>query len=238
MKWFIISFFLGLFTLSGHQNADAQINHIVVSETKEQKSKKTDLLTFQKEWARIVFEEKNVEKQAQSLQKLIERVEAVLVEKQTDAELRIWLAKLKMEQAQSLGLFNRDSLNKQALELLEQAVLIDPKALDGYGYTMLGHLYHMADRWPFSFGNRVKAKGYFLKALALDPKGLEPNYFYGLYQKEFEGLEAAKPYFEKALQAKQYLDRKVAYEGIKNQVRNAMKDEDTEKKDKKNNGKR
>lgn len=211
-------------------DAYAQSHHIVVSETEAQKSKKTDLLTYQQEWAHLMFEETNKEKQVEGIDTLLERVEKTLKEKPSSADMRIWLAKLKMQKASSLGFFKRDDMNKEALALLEQATLIDPKALDGYGYALLGHLYDTADAWPFSFGNRVKAKGYLLKALALDPDNLEANYFYGLYLKQYEGLDVAKPYFKKALEAKQYPDRKVAYLGLRDMIRDAMKKEEEEKK--------
>ena len=229
MRYFILTvlFYICFMNVSSY----AQTNHIVVSETEAQKAKKTDLLSYQQEWARLTFEEENKEKQQVGFDTLLERVEKTLKEKPSSADMRIWLAKLKMEKASSLGLFKRDDMNKEALALLEQATLINPKALDGYGYALLGHLYNSADVWPFSFGNRVKAKGYLLKALALDPDNLEANYFYGLYLKQYEGLESANPYFKKALEAKQYPDRKTAYLGLRDMIREAMKEEKEEKED-------
>ena len=62
------------------------------------------------------------------------------------------------------------SLAKDAKKALEQALEIDPRALDGSAYTSLGSLYYQVPGWPIGFGNDEKARELLLKALEINPE--------------------------------------------------------------------
>ena len=47
-----------------------------------------------------------------------------------------------------------------------------------FGNT-LGILYHKVPGWPIAFGDDDDEKNYLEKALALNPQGIDPHYFYG-----------------------------------------------------------
>ena len=64
---------------------------------------------------------------------------------------------------------------------LEQAIKLDPTALQGSAYTSLGVLYAKVPGWPIGFGDNKMAKELLLKALAQNPQGIDPNYFYADY---------------------------------------------------------
>ena len=51
--------------------------------------------------------------------------------------------------------------------------------LNGSVYTSLGSLYYQVPGWPIGFGSDKKAESYLKKALAVNPDGMDPNYFYG-----------------------------------------------------------
>ncbi|MHB1245650.1 MAG: tetratricopeptide repeat protein [Sulfuriferula sp.] len=67
---------------------------------------------------------------------------------------------------------------KQARNLLLQAEKINPKAMDGTIYTCLGSLYAKVPGWPVSYGDKDKARKYLEKALKIDPRNIDTNYFY------------------------------------------------------------
>ena len=111
------------------------------------------------------------------------------------------------------------SLVKQAKAIYEQAIQIDGKALDGSAYNSLGVLYYKVPGWPLGFGDKDKAKELLQKALALNPQGIDPNYFFGEYLVETRHADEAIPYLERALQAAPRPGRQVADSGRREEAR-------------------
>ena len=111
------------------------------------------------------------------------------------------------------------SLVKQAKAIYEQAIQIDGKALDGSAYNSLGVLYYKVPGWPLGFGDKDKAKELLQKALALNPQGIDPNYFFGEYLVETRHADEAVPYLERALQAAPRPGRQVADSGRREEAR-------------------
>ena len=110
-------------------------------------------------------------------------------------------------------------LVKQAKADYEQAIQIDAKALDGSAYNSLGVLYYKVPGWPLGFGDKAKAKELLQKALALNPQGIDPNFFYAEYLVETKKADEAVPYLEKALQAPPRPGRQIADAGRREEVR-------------------
>ncbi len=102
---------------------------------------------------------------------------------------------------------------------LEAAAAIDPNALNGSVYTSLGSLYYQVPGWPLSFGDDDQARAYLKKALAINPDGIDPNYFYGDFLLENEDYAAAVKAFEKALEAPARPDRPLADKGRRAEAR-------------------
>lgn len=111
------------------------------------------------------------------------------------------------------------SLVKQAKAVYEQAIQIDGKALDGSAYNSLGVLYYKVPGWPLGFGDKDKAKELLQKALALNPQGIDPNFFYAEYLVETRHADEAVPYLERALQAPPRPGRQIADTGRREEVR-------------------
>ena len=111
------------------------------------------------------------------------------------------------------------SLVKQAKGLYEQAIRIDPKALDGSAYNSLGVLYYKVPGWPLGFGDKDKAKDLLQKALAINPQGIDPNFFYAEYLVETKQSEQATTYLERALQAPPRPGRQIADTGRREEIR-------------------
>lgn len=94
------------------------------------------------------------------------------------AEPMIWEAIVLSSAAKAEGGLGALSKAKQARDLLLAAEKINPTALNGSIYNSLGSLYAKVPGWPIGFGDKKKAKAYFEKALAINPNGIDPNYFY------------------------------------------------------------
>ncbi len=110
-------------------------------------------------------------------------------------------------------------LVKQAKAIYEQAIQIDPKALDGSALNSLGVLYYKVPGWPVGFGDKDKAKDLLQKALSINPNGIDPNFFYGEYLVETKHTAEALPYLERALQAPPRPGRQIADTGRREEIR-------------------
>ena len=80
-------------------------------------------------------------------------------------------------------------------------------------------LYYKVPGWPLGFGDKAKAKELLQKALALNPQGIDPNFFYAEYLVETKQADEAVPYLEKALQAPPRPGRQIADTGRREEVR-------------------
>ncbi len=135
------------------------------------------------------------------------------------SEPLIWEGIIVSSWAGEKGGLGALSLVKQAKAGYEQAIQIDAKALDGSAYNSLGVLYYKVPGWPVGFGDKAKAKDLLQKALALNPNGIDPNFFYAEYLVETKRAEEAVPYLEKALSAPARPGRQIADSGRREEAR-------------------
>jgi Tfp pilus assembly protein PilF len=77
----------------------------------------------------------------------------------------------------------------------------DDAALNGDVYTTLGTLYYKVPGWPIGFGDDKKARDYLERGLALQPTGIDQNYFYGDFLLKLGDKASARIYLTKALNA-------------------------------------
>ena len=110
-------------------------------------------------------------------------------------------------------------LVKQAKAIYEQAIQIDGSALEGSAYNSLGVLYYKVPAWPLGFGDKGKAKELLQKALAINPQGIDPNFFYAEYLTETKHADEALPYLERALHAPTRPGRQIADTGRREEAR-------------------
>jgi tetratricopeptide (TPR) repeat protein len=113
-------------------------------------------------------------------------------------------------------------LVKQARALYEAAIRIDGTALEGSAYNSLGVLYYKVPGWPIGFGDKARAKELLLKALSINPRGIDPNFFYAEYLAEVDQPAEAIAYLERALQAPPRPGRQVADTGRREEARALM----------------
>ena len=138
------------------------------------------------------------------------------------AEPLVWEGIIVSSWAGEKGGLGALGLVKQAKGLYEQAIAINGKVLDGSAYNSLGVLYYKVPGWPVGFGDKAKAKELLQTALALNPKGIDPNFFYAEYLVETKQAEQPLPYLERALQAPPRPGRQVADAGRREEIRALM----------------
>ncbi len=179
-----------------------------------------DIQKLQTRWAEIKYQTPEAE-QEKAFVTLVAEAEQLRAAN-TRAPYLIWEAIIRSTYAGAKGGLGALDQVKQAKKLLEQAIKIDPTAMNGSAYTSLGSLYYQVPGWPVGFGDDKKAKELLLKGLSYNPDGIDSNYFYGDYllaQKEYQQAVAA---FEKALKAAPRPGRESADAGRKGEIATAM----------------
>lgn len=134
------------------------------------------------------------------------------------AEVLIWHGIIVASYAGAKGGLGALGLAKDARRDFETALKIDPQALSGSAYTSLGSLYYQVPGWPIGFGDDKKAVANLKQGLAINPTGIDANYFYGDYLLRNGDAAGAEPYLRKALQAPPRPGRKLADEGRRREI--------------------
>jgi len=135
------------------------------------------------------------------------------------SEPLVWEGIIVSSQAGEKGGLGALGLAKRAKALYESAIQIDGNVLDGSAYNSLGVLYYKVPGWPLGFGDKDKAKEFLQKALALNPKGIDTNFFYGEYLVETKHPEDALSYLDRALQAPARSGRQISDAGRRDEAR-------------------
>lgn len=183
----------------------------------------TSVADLQRQWA-VANYELTGDAQAAAFEQLIVDAQGAVAASPESSELLIWKAIIESTYAGKASGFNALSLVKSARSALEQALEIDPMALDGSAYTSLGALYYQVPPWPIAFGSNKKARKYLEQALEINPDGIDSNYFYGAFLVEEHQYDAANQVLIKALAAPARPDRPVADAGRREEIRSLMAD--------------
>ncbi|MDR7090484.1 MULTISPECIES: tetratricopeptide repeat protein [Cellvibrio] len=179
-----------------------------------------DIQKLQTRWAEIKYQTPEAE-QEKAFASLVVEAEQLRAAN-TRAPYLIWEAIIRSTYAGAKGGLGALDQVKQAKKLLEQAIKMDPAAMNGSAYTSLGSLYYQVPGWPVGFGDHKKAKELLLKGLSYNPDGIDSNYFYGDYLLEQKDYKKAIAAFEKALKAAPRPGRESADAGRKGEIAAAM----------------
>ena len=175
------------------------------------------LLDIQHRWAQANYQASGKD-QKKAFAALLEDVRRFANANDNRAEALAWHGIVASTYAGVKGPFGAMSLAKEARDALLAAESLDPNALDGSVYTSLGTLYSKVPGGIIGFGDKDLARDYFQKALAANPNGIDPNYFYGEFLFEQEEYEAAKAALLKAQNAPARPERPLADEGRHEEV--------------------
>lgn len=176
-----------------------------------------DLRTLQDDWAVIKYKRPAAE-QEKAFAELTKNADALRGRYPGRAEPQIWYGIIAASYAGARGGLGALSLAKDAKKALEQALEADPKALEGSAYTSLGSLYYQVPGWPIGFGDEGKARELLQKALALNPEGIDSNYFYGDFLARQGDRDGARRALDKALKAPPRPGRALADEGRRKEI--------------------
>lgn len=171
-----------------------------------------DVGTIQLGWERANYQAP-AQEQSQLLEKLAEAASRVSGQHAGRAEPLVWEGIVLSSLAGAKGGLGAISLAKQARARFEEALRIDDKALEGSAYNSLGVLYYKVPGWPLGFGDKKKAEQMLKQALAINPGGIDPNYFYGDFLVTMGRPAESLPYLERALVAEARPGRDIADKG-------------------------
>ncbi|OWT74687.1 MULTISPECIES: hypothetical protein [unclassified Achromobacter] len=167
---------------------------------------------LQSAWAEIQYETPQ-DKRAAAFEELSAKAHDLTTKYPTRAEPHIWEGIILSSWAGAKGGLGALSIAKRAKKEYETAIDIDSNALDGSALNSLGVLYYKVPGWPVGFGDNHQAEYYLKQALAINPAGIDPNYFYADYLVYRNHKQEAVPYLEKALQAPARPGRETADKG-------------------------
>lgn len=180
-----------------------------------------EVAQLQRDWEAIRYRAAPAER-SQRFEALAAKAHKVSEGNPGRAEPLVWEGIIVSSLAGERGGLGALSLVKQAKSLYEAAIQIDGNVLDGSAYNSLGVLYYKVPGWPLGFGDKAKARDLLQKALALNPKGIDPNFFYGEYLVEAGQPQEAVSYLERALQAPPRPGRELADAGRREEARQLL----------------
>lgn len=181
----------------------------------------TKLADIQQRWAEIQYQMPEDERE-KAFEHLAAEVEVFVADNPDRAEPLIWQGIVLSTYAGAKGGLGALGLVKEARKALEAALEIDADALDGSAYTSLGSLYYQVPGWPLAFGDDKQAEEYLRKALAINPDGIDPNFFFGDFLLEQGEQDRARIYLDNALEAAPRPGRELADSGRREEIRERL----------------
>jgi tetratricopeptide (TPR) repeat protein len=173
---------------------------------------------LQHEWESIRYQAPASEREKR-FEALASKAHAVSESFNGRSEPLVWEGIIVSSWAGEKGGLGALGLVKQAKALYESAIQLDGDALDGSAYSSLGVLYYKVPGWPLGFGDKSKAQELLKKALAINPQGIDANFFYGEYLLETRRADEAVSYLERAVQAPARAGRALADAGRRDEAR-------------------
>lgn len=180
-----------------------------------------EILALQHRWAQANYELQG-KPQVQAFESLISDAEKLTGQYPDAASAWIWSGIIKSTYAGVKGGLGALKYARASKVDLEHALRLEPEALEGSAYTSLGTLYFKVPGWPLGFGDHDKAEELLLKALAINPRGIDSNYFYGDYLIGEKRYRDAETYLVRAQQAPPRPNRTLADAGRQKEVALAL----------------
>jgi tetratricopeptide (TPR) repeat protein len=178
-----------------------------------------DVSTINNGWAHIAYEVKGSSTQTKALDALARQAAALVARYPGKAEPLLWQGIVTSEQANRANIFHKLGLATRARDLIARAYKIDPRAANGGAAMSLGVLYYKVPGSPIGFGDKDRARTLLKEALALDPGGLDANYFYADFLLDQGDKAGARSFAQKALRAPTDPTRPVWDAGRRREVR-------------------
>ena len=185
-------------------------------------SMEESVANLQQQWAIIKYQTPDKDQQEKAIKTLADQAAQVSKDNAGKAEPLIWQAIIVSTEAGIEGGLGALGEVKQSRDLLLAAEKINPNALNGSIYTSLGSLYYKVPAWPVGFGDNAKAKIYLEKAIAINPDGIDANFFYGEFLYETGDYTKAKTVLEHATAAAPRAGRELADKGRREEIKDLL----------------
>jgi tetratricopeptide (TPR) repeat protein len=176
---------------------------------------------LQDRWAEIKYRHPEKE-QAEAYRALAQQARGIVEANPGMAEALIWEGIIVSSEAGARGGLGALSLAKESRQRLEEALKLNDKALSGSAYTSLATLYAKVPGWPLGVGDKDRAEEFFKKSLAINPTGIDPNFFYGEYLADRDRVTEARNHLEAALKAPPRPGRELADSGRRKEIQTLL----------------
>lgn len=176
------------------------------------------LKNVQTSWAKCQYDTFNKDNKISCLNTVIGENQQAVYSEPSRNDLKVWLAINKSTLAGLEGGLGALSLVKEAKGILEDVISVEPDVLEGSAYTSLGTLYYQVPGWPVGFGDDDEAEVMLQKALAINPQGIDSNYFYADFLANNGKKTEAIAYLKKAQQAAPREGRELADKGRQQEI--------------------
>lgn len=173
------------------------------------------------EWAKVYYQN-DESLQRKAYPALIDKAAELGKRFPRAAEPKIWQATIIATNAEFQSSLDALASLRTAKGLLEEAIALQPEALDGAAYVTLGTLYYMAPGWPISFGDNQLAEQMLKASLKINPNGIDANYFYADYLLQQDRSAEAEEYLRKAVQAPLRKNQYFADSQLQNEAKLAL----------------
>jgi tetratricopeptide (TPR) repeat protein len=180
-----------------------------------------DVSALQQRWAQIHYE-LPLKQQAKAYALLADEARQLTDANPDSAAAHIWQGIILSSWAGAEGGLGALGKVKEARAELEQALTLEPDALQGSAYTSLGALYYQVPGWPIGFGDEAKAGELLQKALTLNPDGIDSNYFWADYLIGQKRYAEARTALLKAQAAPPRPGRELADKGRQQEIRELL----------------
>jgi tetratricopeptide (TPR) repeat protein len=172
---------------------------------------------IQDQWADIKYRQPE-KQQAELYHTLAQQAHKIVEANPGNAEALIWEGIVVSSEAGAKGGLGALPLAKEAKQRLDEALKLNDTALNGSAHTSLATLYAKVPGWPLGFGNKERAEEHFKRSLAINPTGIDPNFFYGEYLFDRDRHAEARTYLETALKAAPRPGRELADSGRRQEI--------------------
>lgn len=152
-------------------------------------------------WASITYTMNGSSHQTVALDRLAVQAAALVRKYPNQAEPLLWQGIVVSEQANRANIFHKLGLATRAKDIIARAYALDHHAANGGAAMSLGVLYYKVPGSPIGFGDKERAGRLLREALALDPAGLDANYFMADYMLDQGNKLAARGFLQRAQQA-------------------------------------
>ncbi|MDT8879789.1 TRAP transporter TatT component family protein [Halomonas saccharevitans] len=169
-------------------------------------------------WERITTEMPE-DRRESALESLSKESSALAEAYPRQGPVLVWRGIVLASHARAAGGLAALGSAKQAREVLERAVELDPEGHNGSAWVTLGALYDRAPGWPVAFGDEQTAERMFRRALSIRPEGIDVHYYYAAFLEEEGRRDEAREHARRAIDGTARATRPLSDEALRDDAR-------------------